>query len=103
LLALARPAPQILLSTDRWNTGFASPLSDMSDATDYLMVHARKTIMDARRLPPGPPKFWLRHIGSIYHLLAKHGAYTNIEFLEDYRAARKAEEDLRRVTRLVLV
>lgn len=77
--------------------------SHMSDATDYLMAHARKTIMDARRLPPGPPKFWLRHIGSVYHLLAKEGAYTNIEFLEDYRAARKAEEDLRKVTRLVLV
>ncbi|MFT6669601.1 MAG: hypothetical protein ACJAVZ_001056 [Afipia broomeae] len=70
----------------------------MSDATDYLMAHARKTILEARRLPPGPPKFWLRHIGSVYHLLAKQGAYTNIEFLEDYRAARKAEDDLRKVT-----
>lgn len=51
--------------------------------------------MEARRLPRGPEKFWLRHIGSIYHLLAKQGAYTNIEFLDDYRRAKKAEEALR--------
>ncbi len=51
--------------------------------------------MEARALPPGPSRFWLRHIGRIYHLLAKQGAYTNIEFLEDYRLARKAEEELR--------
>ena len=67
----------------------------MSDSTDYLMANARRTIMEARRLPPGPAKFWLRHIGSIYHLLAKQSAYSNIEFLEDYRLARKAEEELR--------
>lgn len=93
----------LLLSSAAWNTRVVSPLSSMSDATDYLMAHARKTVMDARRLPQGPPKFWLRHIGSVYHLLAKQGAYTNIEFLEDYRIARKAEEDLRNATRHVLV
>lgn len=76
-------------------------LTVMSDSTDYLMAHARKTIREARRLPPGPAKFWLRHIGSVYHLLAKQGAYTNIEFLEDYRAAKKIENDLRRLTSLV--
>lgn len=73
----------------------------MSDAPDYLMAHARKAIMKARRLPPGPPKFWLRHIGSVYHLLAKQGAYSNIEFLDDFRAAKKAEHDLRPFTNLV--
>jgi hypothetical protein len=51
--------------------------------------------MEARRLPRSPAKFWLRHIGSIYHLLAKQGAYSNIEFLEDYRLAKKAEDELR--------
>jgi len=57
--------------------------------------------MEARRLPPGPAKFWLRHIGSIYHLLAKQGAYNNIAFLEDYRLAKKAEEELRPYLMLV--
>jgi hypothetical protein len=67
----------------------------MSDSTDYLMAHAQRTILQARRLAPGPTKFWLRHIGSVYHLLAKQGAYSNIEFLEEYRLAKKAEEELR--------
>lgn len=74
----------------------------MSDATDYLMAHAKKTLLDARRLRPGPEKFWLRRIGSIYHLLAKQGAYTNVAFLEDYRAAKKSEDELRRVTEFVV-
>lgn len=65
------------------------------------MAHAIKTIMQARRLPPGPEKFWLRHIGSIYHLLAKQGAYSNVAFLEDYRRARKVEEALRPYLALV--
>ncbi len=63
--------------------------------TDYLMAHAKRTPLEARKLPPGPAKFWLRHIGSIYHLLAKQGAYTNIAFLEDYRRAKKVEDALR--------
>ncbi len=58
--------------------------------------------LEARRLKPGPAKFWLRHIGGIYHLLAKQGAYANVEFLEEYRVARKAEEDLRPHLKLVL-
>lgn len=73
----------------------------MSDSTDYLMAHARRTIMQARRLPPGPTKFWLCHFGSVYHLLAKQSAYSNIEFLEEYRLVKRAEEDLR--PHLVLV
>ena len=68
----------------------------MSDAPDYLMAHARKTLTEARELPYGPMKFWLRRIGGIYHLLAKQGAYSNIEFLDDYRTVRKAEKDFRR-------
>jgi hypothetical protein len=67
----------------------------MSDSTDYLMAHAKRTIMEARKLPRGPGRFWLRRIGSIYHLLAKQGAYTNIAFLDDYRLAKKAEDSLR--------
>ncbi|EGP07351.1 hypothetical protein CSIRO_3083 [Bradyrhizobiaceae bacterium SG-6C] len=73
----------------------------MSDSTDYLMAHATRTILEARRLPHGPDRSKLRHIGSIYHLLAKQGAYSNIEFLEDYRVAKRAEEHLR--SHLVLV
>jgi hypothetical protein len=61
----------------------------MSDATDYLMAHAICTIKKARELPSGPKKFWLRHIGSVYHQLAKQGAYSNVAFLDDFRAARK--------------
>jgi hypothetical protein len=68
----------------------------MSDAPDYLMAHAHKTLLEARKLPRGPMKHWLRRIGGIYHLLAKQGAYSNIECLEDYRAVKKAEQDLRR-------
>lgn len=68
----------------------------MSDAPDYLMAHARQTIIEARKLSRGSQKHWLRRIGGIYHLLAKQGAYSNIEFLEDYRAVRKVERDLRR-------
>ena len=68
----------------------------MSDAPDYLMSHARKTLLEARKLPPSPLKFWLRRIGGIYHLLAKQGAYSNIAFLDDYRAVKKVERDLRR-------
>lgn len=67
----------------------------MSDETDYLMAHAKKTLRDARKLPNGPLKVWLRKIGGIYHLLAKQGAYSNIEFLEDYRIVKKIERDLR--------
>lgn len=64
----------------------------MSDSTDYLLAHARKTLLEARRLPMGPTKVKLRHIGSIYHLLAKQGAYSNISFIEDYRIAKSAQE-----------
>lgn len=60
----------------------------MSDSTDYLMAHAHKTIMEARGLLRGSAKMNLRHIGGIYHLLAKQGAYSNISFIEDYRAAK---------------
>ncbi len=91
------------LQTAEWNAGVPTPLSCMSNATDYLMAHARCTILEARQLPPGPAKFRLRHIGGVYHLLAKQGACTNIEFLEDYRAAHKAKDDLRKVSGLVLV
>lgn len=68
----------------------------MSDAPDYLKEHARKTLLEARKLSPGPMKHWLRRIGGIYHLLAKQGAYSNLEFLDDYRAVKKVEQDLRR-------
>jgi hypothetical protein len=63
----------------------------MSHPTDDLMLHARKTLLRARYLPRGPMKFWLRHIGGIYHLLAKQGAGDNIAFLDDARAARAAQ------------
>ena len=75
----------------------------MSDATDYLMAHAHKTIMEARKLPQGPQKVKLRHIGSIYHLLAKQGAYSNISFIEDFRAARIAEKHVRQSPKFFLV
>lgn len=58
------------------------------------MAHARKALLEARRLPMGPTKVKLRQIGSIYHLLAKQGAYSNISFIEDYRVARAAEARL---------
>lgn len=41
-------------------------------------------------------KFWLRKIGGIYRLLAKQGgAYCNLAFLDDFRAIKKVEQDLR--------
>jgi hypothetical protein len=67
----------------------------MSDATDYLMAHAVQTTLEARQLLPSELKTKLRRIGRIYHLLAKEGAYGfNIPFLDDYRAAKAAEERL---------
>jgi hypothetical protein len=38
----------------------------------------------------------LRRIGGICHLLDKQGAYSNLEFLDDYRAVKKVGQDLRR-------
>ena len=81
----------------------ASTLACMSDSTDYLMAHARKIIMEARNLPSGPTKIKLRHIGGIYHLLAKQGAYSNISFIEDYRAAKVAEKYVRDSPQFYLV
>lgn len=75
----------------------------MSDSTDYLMAHALKTIMEARDLPQGPDKIKLRHIGGIYHLLAKQGAYSNLSFIEDYRAAKVAENYVREGPQFYLV
>jgi hypothetical protein len=66
----------------------------MSDAPDYLMAYARSSLRKARREPFGPLKSWLRRIGSTYHLLAKQGAYSNIEFLDDFRKVRCVELDL---------
>lgn len=48
-------------------------------------------------------KFWLRRIGGIYHLLAKQGAYTNIEFLADFRKIKKADDNLHKGQHLFLV
>lgn len=73
----------------------------MSDAPDYLIEHARRTIREARKLPLGPEKFWLRHIGSVYHLLAKQGAYSNVSFLDDYRSVKKVEDDLRKCSKVM--
>jgi hypothetical protein len=68
----------------------------MSDASDYLLAHAKLTLLRARRLPPGPVKSSLRRIGGVYHLLAKQGAYSNIEFLDDFRIVKDAEQSFRR-------
>ncbi len=38
----------------------------------------------------------LRRIGGIYHLLAKQDAFSNLEFLDDYRAVKRIGQDLRR-------
>lgn len=75
----------------------------MSDSTDYLMAHARNMIMESRNLPQGPTKIKLRHIGGIYHLLAKQGTYSNIWFIEDYRAAKVAEKFVREGPQFSLV
>lgn len=77
-------------------------LHHMSDSTDYLMAHARSTLMEARKLPPGPTRIKLRHIGGVYHLL-KQGAYSNLSFIDDYRLARKSEDQLRNNPHLYLV
>lgn len=62
------------------------------------MEHARRTIVRARRLPPGRMKKQLRRIGSVYHLLAKQGAYSNISFIEDFRIVKKIDDYLRQFT-----
>lgn len=96
------PLPECLLTTQGTLRTPARWLC-MSDSTDYLMAQARKTIMEARDLPQGPAKIKLRYIGGIYHLLAKQGAYSNISFIEDYRAAKVAEKYVREAPEFYLV
>ena len=67
----------------------------MSDAVDYLHAYAVRAICKARRMPLGRSKRLQRAVGRIYLLLTKEAAVDpNIDHLDDYRAARKAEKSI---------
>jgi hypothetical protein len=69
----------------------------MSDAYDYFREHAIAAIRKARTLPPGRPKQKQRTVARVYHLLSKEAALTpNFHHLDDFRAARRLERQIRR-------
>ncbi len=72
----------------------------MSDAHDYFRAHAITALQKARSLPFGRLKRKQRTVARIYHLLAKEAAYApNIHHLDDFRAAKQAENDIGRLVR----
>lgn len=70
----------------------------MSDITDYFMAHARTATRKARRMPRGTSsRHKQRAVARVYHLLAREAAYvSNIEHLDDFRAARDLEQRISR-------
>ena len=67
----------------------------MSDAVDYLHAYAVRAICRARRMPVGRLKHLQRAVGRIYLLLTKEAAIApNIDYLEDFRAARGLEKSI---------
>jgi hypothetical protein len=69
----------------------------MSDAYDYFQAHAVEAVRKARRLPSGRTKQKQRTVARVYHLLAKEAAYApNIHHLDDFRSARRLENQIRR-------
>jgi hypothetical protein len=69
----------------------------MSDACDYFRAHAIAAVRKARALPPGRPKLKQRTVARVYHLLSREAALApNIRHLDDFRAARRLELQVRR-------
>ena len=67
----------------------------MSDAVDYLHAYAKRAICRARRMPVGKLKRLQRAVGRIYLLLTKDAAVApSIDYLEDFRAARRLEKSI---------
>jgi hypothetical protein len=72
----------------------------MSDAYNYFRAHAIAALQKARSLPLGRSKRKQRTVARVYHLLAKEAAYApNVDHLDDFRAARRLEEQIDRRTR----
>ena len=68
----------------------------MSDAYDYFRAHAIAAVRKARALPRGRPKLKQRTVARVYHLLSKEAALApNIRHLDDFRAARRLEQQVR--------
>ena len=66
----------------------------MSDAYDYFRAHAIAAVRKARA--PGRPKLKQRTVARVYHLLSKEAALApNIRHLDDFRAARRLEQQVR--------
>ncbi|MBH5400358.1 hypothetical protein HZZ13_21530 [Bradyrhizobium sp. CNPSo 4010] len=69
----------------------------MSDAYDYFRAHAIAAVRKARALPPGRTKQKQRAVARVYHLLSREAALApNISHLDDFRAARRLELQIRR-------
>lgn len=64
----------------------------MSDAYDHYLSHAVVATRKARQMPHGPIRDKQRTVARVYHLLAKEAAFaSNVQYIGDFRAARKAE------------
>lgn len=64
----------------------------MSDAFDYFRAYAVRALCKARSMPQGRLKHLQLVAGRIYNLLKKEAAYgSNIQHLDDFRAAQKLE------------
>ncbi|MHC4050630.1 hypothetical protein [Bradyrhizobium sp. 25ACV] len=69
----------------------------MSDAYDYFREHAIAAVRKARALPRGRPKQKQRTVARVYHLLSKEAALVpNIHHLDDFRTARRLEQQIPR-------
>jgi hypothetical protein len=67
----------------------------MSDAVDYFRAFAVRALCKARDMPFGRSKRMQRAIGRVYHLLSREAALgPNLQHLDDFRAARNAEDAL---------
>ena len=70
----------------------------MSDILHYFLAHARSATQKARTFERGSAlRRRQRTVARVYHLLAKEAAYSsNIERLDEFRAAKRFEKRLGR-------
>jgi len=74
----------------------------MSDAVDYSRAFAVRALYKAGDMPFGRGKRMQRAIGRVYHMLSREAALgPNLDHLDDFRAARTAEDALDRSSKPV--
>jgi hypothetical protein len=78
-------------------TAFPPRWNGMSDAYDYFKAHAIAATQRARALPFGRDKSKQRVVARVYHLLAREAAFApNVHHLDEFRAAQRLEQQVRR-------